>query len=375
VSETSRSGVPLGRIFGIEIRVDVSWIVIFALVTLSLANYFAGESPGATPAQSWAAAVVGSLIFFASILGHELMHSLIAKAQGTAVTGITLFIFGGVAKLQGEPKRPVDELLVAAVGPAFSALIGAAFLALQSVWPPNSIYALVAGWVGATNLGLAVFNLLPGFPLDGGRVFRAVAWSITGDLRRATRLAASTGSAVAYALIILGMSLVVAYGAVLNGLWIAFIGWFLLSAAKGSVAHMELTDVLSRLAVGAAMRRDCPTIPGDESVASLVEDQILRTGRKCFFVSDNGHFEGLVTLHEVKERDRSTWPDTAVRDIMIPAGAVKSVRPADSLLEAMRRMDESNVDQLPVVEEGSLQGIVSREDVLHAVALHLELRS
>ncbi len=373
VPRRQSNGISLGRIFGIEIDLDWSWLVIFALVTLSLSGHFAGLPPDLPQHLAWLAAGVASLLFFASILAHELSHSLLARWKGIDVHGITLFIFGGVARLKGEPKRPAHEFMIAAIGPVSSAVIGLGFLAIAHLAGAGSVVGGVYAWLGSVNLGLALFNLLPGFPLDGGRVFRAVVWAITGSLRKATRVAAASGRIVAFGLIFLGVALAFGFGAVVNGLWLGLIGWFLLSAARSGVAQQELGDVLGKLPVRRILRTDCVPVGSGESVEDLVYGRILPSGRKCFLVSDQGAPLGLVTPDEVRGVSRDAWPVTSVEEIMVPFDGVPGVTPRDSLASALKTMDEHAVNQLPVMEGDELVGVVTREDVLRVGALNLEL--
>ncbi len=369
------AGLRLGSVFGIELRIDMSWLIIFALISLSLSGYLSKEVPGFNPAVYWGAALVCAVLFFSSILAHEMMHSLVARTRGLKVRGITLFIFGGVASIEGEPKRPSDEFWIAVVGPLCSAVIGGAFLGLYALLPGKTLEAEIVNWIGSTNLALAVFNLLPGFPLDGGRLFRAAAWSFTGDFKKATRYAVVAGSTVAYSLIIGGLFLAVVAGALINGLWLAFIGWFLLSAARQSLAEVQFGEVLKHLKVREVMQTDCPTVRSSVTVSEFVHERVLRSGRKCFMVSDNGSLKGLVTLHEVKELSQEAWPQKTVGEIMVPADQVRRLTPEESLLDAVQKMEQAEVDQMPVVEDEHLVGVLTREDVVHAVAVTLELQS
>lgn len=366
--------ISIFRIFGIPIRIDASWLIILAVLTLSLSSLFAAESPNRPALEYWAAALIGSLLFFGSILAHEISHSVVARARGTPVHGITLFVFGGVSKLGGEPKRPRDEFLIAVVGPISSALIGGLFFLASTVLETGGLLRVAAEWMGRANIALAVFNLLPGFPLDGGRILRSVVWAFTGSFQEATRVAAMAGSGIAYALIFFGAAIVFLFGAVFNGLWLGFIGMFLLSAARSHLQQMDLTGILSKMIVADTMQTDCQRVSEDLSVRELVVEHILKTGQKCCLVSDETALRGLVTLHEVKQISANAWDDTAVKEIMIPFEQLETLAPTDSLLEALQRMDATGVNQLPVVEGNELRGVMTRENVLHRVALNLELR-
>lgn len=368
-------GLRIGRLLGVDIAIDASWLIIAALIILSLGTHFRSEFPRAAPLHVWLAAGGAMILFFGSILVHELAHSLVARAQGLPVHGITLFVFGGVSRLAGEPRRPVDEFVMAVVGPAASVLLGVAFLGAGFLLPSESLVRSVVSWLGVVNLVLAGFNLIPGFPLDGGRVLRAVAWGLTGSYRKATHIAATAGAAVSYSLIVLGIVAALGLGALIGGLWLAFIGWFLLSAVKSSRMQAEFREALGRLKVGQAMARDCAKVGEDESLSELVEHQVLGEGRRCFLVSDGRKLVGLLTLGDIRRVPRERWSASPVRDVMVPAEEVRSVAPDDTLLRAMEIMAVRDASQLPVVTDGDLVGVISREDVLKRVALLLEIEN
>lgn len=371
----SRGGVSLGRWFGIEIRLEPSWFIIFALLTFSLSGMLGGAHPDLSAPVHWTVALLGSLFFFGSILTHEVAHSLVALRTGVRVHSITLHIFGGVSRLGSDAKRPRDEFLIAIVGPATSFFLGALFLAARSALPAASIAACVAQWLGYVNLALGAFNLLPGFPLDGGRVLRSVVWAATKDLRKADNVALLGGRAVAYGLIFTGVTLAFGLGQFPSGLWLGFLGWFLLSAAQSSRLQSTLRDILGRLHVKDVMREASPVVSPDTAVGTLVEERILRTGERTFFVSDERCFLGLVALQDIKSVPRHRWGTLVLRDVMVPAGDVVSVSPTDTLVQAFEALDEQAVNQLPVVEGDRLLGMLSREDLLRLVSSHMELNA
>ena len=367
-------GIPLGRILGLEVTLDTSWLLIFALISFSLFSNLANDYPGRPVAYYWIGALTASVVFFASILLHEMSHSLVARARGLEVHGITLFFFGGVSRLKSEPKKPSDEFLMAVVGPLTSAVLGVVLIGAKWLLPSGTMGAGLVGWLGFINLALAAFNLLPGFPLDGGRVFRAIAWACTGNLMKATRIASRAGATIAYGMMFWGLLQAFFYNHLMNGLWFGFLGWFLLSAAQQSVTQLELGRVLDRLRVSEVMRSDCVRIPPAESVERFVEERVLRTGERCFLVAgEDDTLLGLVTLHEVKALPRESWPTTAIRDVMVPLGRLRSVGPDRPLSEALELMNDGAVNQLPVVEGTALRGLVTREDLLRRLAIHLEL--
>ncbi|QDU66347.1 site-2 protease family protein [Engelhardtia mirabilis] len=362
-----RPAIPLGRLFGIEIGLDWSWLFIFLLITFSLAQGFAhGESW--SPAQAWSAGLLASLLFFASILLHELGHSVTSQALGLPVRSITLFIFGGLARLSGEPERPRDEFLIAAAGPAVSVLLGLGFLGAAALLGGDAgaagVLGVVFGWLGTTNLVLAAFNLVPGFPLDGGRLLRAAVWRVTGDFDRATLAASAVGSLFAYLLIGGGIVIALFFGALFNGLWLAFIGWFLLSAAQGSARSVLMERELGGVSVANAMEPVEPAVDGDASLDEALEDVVLSQGRRAFFVAERGQVEGLVTLHQIKEVPRAQRAAARVRDVMLGLSDLVTVSEDASVWDALKLLGEAGVNQVPVVRGGQVVGLLTRGRIL-----------
>jgi Zn-dependent protease/predicted transcriptional regulator len=366
-------GIPIGRLFGLDIRIDTSWLIIFALVALSMFSSFSQSFPDLSSGAAWAAALGTSLIFFVCLLLHEISHSVVARHKGVEVAGITLFMFGGVSQIRQEPQRPSDEFVIAVVGPVTSAMLGVFFLALRTAFLPDSVTYDASSWLGRINIALAVFNLLPGLPLDGGRMLRAAIWGATRDLRRATRIASFMGSVLAFGLVGWGILEVLWNRRFIDGLWLGLIGWFLLVASRQSVSQVELKENLRRLRVRQAMRSSCPEVSFHLPVAQFVDEYIFRRGGKCFFVTDDDGLRGIVTLDDIRRLDRDEWPNTTVGDIMIPLAEVKSVESSDSLLVAFERMNEHSLNQLPVVDDGRAAGILTRNDIFRLVARFLEL--
>jgi Zn-dependent protease len=367
--------VKVTTIRGIEVGLHYSWFIIFALITFSLTARFAAEHPHWTLFEHYGVGVATSLLFFGSILLHELAHSFVALAKGIPVRSITLFVFGGVAQIGREPDRPLTEFQIAIAGPVASALLALGFgLVAYQAGEQFERVAALAGWLSAINLLLALFNLVPGFPLDGGRVLRAALWHMSGNLAKATRIAAGTGQAVGYAFVFFGIWT----GFTANwfsGLWLAFIGWFLLSAARESVVQVGLRSALSGLTAKDVMGRECLTVPGDRSLADLVEGEILRTGNRCFLVSSDGHVQGLVTLHEVKAVPRGLWSRTPISQAMTPLAAMQVVAPETPVLDVLQTMEREDINQVPVTKNESLLGLITREHLLRVLSAHLELGS
>jgi Zn-dependent protease len=368
------NSVHVGRIFGIDIKLDYSWFLILVLTTWSLAGqYFPNMYPAWTDATYWILGVATALLFFGSVLAHELAHSIVSQRSGVPVRDITLFIFGGAAQISEEPKTAGNEFWMALVGPLTSLVLAAVFGALWLVgrWVSPYLQALSL-WLAGINMTLALFNLVPGFPLDGGRVFRAILWALTGDLRRATRIATALGRLVAFGFILFGVWQMVS-GSFFSGLWLAFIGWFLENAATVSYRRMAVDEMLSGHTVREIMSSECQTIPRHLTLDAFVDGVLLRTGNRCFPVHEGGELMGLVTLHRVRQVPRVRWKTTRVGDVMIPRSELKTVAPSDELNGVMRRMAEEDVNQFMVIDDGELMGLVARDNLLRFIQTRAEL--
>lgn len=369
-----KGSIPIGRFFGISVRLHVSWFIIFVLVTWSLVvGYFPQAFPHWSTGMSVAAGVLASLLFFASVLAHELMHSIVAQKQGIPVQSITLFIFGGLAQIGEEPKTPQDEFRMAFAGPLTSLVIGLAFLGIWYFWKvaPELVRA-VSFWLGWINIFLAGFNLIPGFPLDGGRVLRSVIWWRNNNLYRSTVIAANVGKVIGYLIIAAGIFIIFT-GNWFNGLWLGLIGWFLLSAAEGSVRQMALQQMLRGHFAYEVMTRECAFIEPSMNVQQLVNDNILAEGRRCFPVVENNKALGLVTLHNIKVVPREMWNIKSVREIMTPIEQVKAVTPDTELYSVLKLILEENINQVLVLKDGNILGMITRENLLSFINIRGEL--
>jgi Zn-dependent protease len=347
-------------------------------VTLSLVYGFRSGYGGLASVVYWVFGVLGSLLFFGSVLAHELAHSLVARAQGTPVRDITLFLFGGVSSIESEVDRPLKEVLMAGVGPATSLALALVFGGLALILGPLSgLAGAFFAQLAVVNGGLAVFNLLPGLPLDGGRILRAIVWKLNGNYRRATGIAAIAGRVVSFLMI--GGGLVWTYlswnaGQLnLNGLLLTFIGWFLDNAATQTYQQAVLQDVLRGISVRDLMTAECTRIPRGLSVAELVDHYVLHQGGRCFIVADEERLSGLVTLRNVRGLPREQWPYTPVGEIMVPYQRLAMAQPGESAWSVLLRMDQHNVNQLPVEENGQLLGLISRENLLRYVRARADL--
>jgi len=363
----------VGEIWGIPITLHASWLLVFGLVTWSLAAaYFPTEYPGWTRAAYWLAGALTSIAFFASVLVHELGHSWVALRNGIPIRGITLFVFGGVAQISREPASPGVELRIALAGPATSLGLAGLFRGIALLMGDTVLVAAPAIWLARINLMVALFNLVPGFPLDGGRLLRAVIWRWTGSFHRATQAASVAGRLVALALMGFGVITVLG-GDVLGGIWIVFIGWFLDNAAAATQAQANLRELLRDVTVAQAMTRDCPRVPRDRTLEQLVQEEVLGAGRRCFFVTDDGRLCGLVTLHHIKSIPLERRSVVRAEDVMTRTEQLTLVGPEESMLAALEKMDDANVAQMPVVAGGELLGMIGREQIVRYLRARAEL--
>jgi len=371
----------LGHVFGIEIGLHYSWLLTAILILLSLAGQFHLTNPQWAPPVIGLVAFVATSLFFASIVVHEFSHAAVAKSRGMSVKSITLFALGGVANIEQEPADARSEFWMAIVGPLTSAFIGVAFLgvALITGWRPGSgtpSSPFMAGllWLGYINLALAMFNLIPGYPLDGGRVLRAIAWRVTGSAVRATQIAANSGKFISIAFIFIGV-LRLFMGAGLGGLWIAFIGLFLGQAASASNAEVQASAALSGVRVGDVMTKDCPTVDGNLNLRTFADEFLLRTGQRCFVVTQNGQLAGLVSVPDLKRIERQRWPFITVSEIAVPLEQARPVSPETDVKDALPLLLRDDVNQLPVISNGELVGVISRGNVVQYLQTRAELKA
>jgi Zn-dependent protease len=364
ISNMNRSSISLGRIFGIPIGVDYSWFLIFALLTWSLAtSYFPAEFTNWPVAEYWIVGAVTVILMFGSVLLHELGHSIVALRYKIPVRSITLFIFGGVAQIGAEPPSALAEFWIAIAGPVTSFALALFFGLLQSIVGSFAPLLAIAKYLAYINGALGLFNLIPGFPLDGGRVFRAILWGTTHSLRRATLIAANVGRFIAYIFIFFGVWQVF-MGNLGNGLWIAFIGWFLESAASSQIHQQTIHDLLAGHHVADAMRRDYISILPDTTLEELINRHILGSGQRSLVVKQDERVVGLLTLHNVKAIPSSAWSTTTANQVMIPVATMKWVRPEAELSDALGEMDRDGVNQLPVMSGDQILGMLGRDDVI-----------
>ena len=368
----------LGKLFGIQFRLHYTWFIIFFLITISLSwQIFPFSYPDWPFFLYWIVGIITSLLFFASVVAHELAHSLVGRANGIPVKSITLFIFGGISLATKEASKAKAELLMAGAGPACSLALGGFFgllwLFTQGVVEPLAAMAL---WLAYVNLMLAVFNLIPGFPLDGGRVFRSLLWRVTGNYRRSTQVATRVGQGVGYLFILGGILIVFLRPFGLNwfsGLWLVFIGWFLETAASVSYRQVQWREALQRFSASQVMTPDYEVVPPSITVRQLIQEYVLTGGRQCFLVADEGRLEGVLVLPDIKSLPQPKWEVTQLREIMTPVDKLRTAHPDQNALSILEQMDESEIDQMPVVSESGIIGLITRDSLMRFLRIHSEL--
>jgi Zn-dependent protease len=362
---TSRQSLYIGRIFGIPISLDNTWFLIFILVTTLLAtSYFPSAFQNWPAYQYWVVGGATSILFFASVLLHELGHSVVALRYKMQVHSITLFIFGGVAQIASEPPFAMAEFWIALAGPLVNFLLAIILTLLEVVFAGSAALLGMTKYLAYINLSLGLFNLVPGFPLDGGRVFRAIIWGVVRDFRRATQIAVLVGRGFAFLFILLGFWQMFT-GNVSNGLWIAFVGWFLENAAISQVQHLTIQDLIAGHKVEEAMGRNFTIIPAEITLQKLADDHVLGLGRSFFIVQENDKAVGLLTLQGISKLPRSEWHSIKSSDAMVPAAEMHSVQVGAEIADALTVMDQNGVDQLPIMSGDQVMGILSRDNIIN----------
>ena len=365
----SRHGIPIGHLFGISIDLDYSWFLIVALLTWMLAaSYYPTEFPGWTVGAYWAIGFATAILLFLSVLVHELAHSLVAQRYGIPVPRITLFLFGGVSQIATEPPSAASEFWIAVAGPLTSLGIAAIGWEIEPLFVGQQLIFALIRYLWLLNLILALFNLIPGFPLDGGRVLRALVWKSTGNYHRATVAAGMSGRFFGFLLIFLGIWQALT-GDIVGGIWIAVIGWFLESAAGGHLQQETVRSMLGGHTVADAMQRDFPHLTGDFSLQELVERYLTHSNAHAVVITAPDGITGIVTLETVRHIAREMWPFTMASQAMTPLRLAETTRPTAILWSALEKMGRGGENQLPVVDETGVVGILSREDILHYLSV------
>jgi len=371
----------LGRVFGIRIGLHYSWIIIAILIVLSLSEQFHYANRNWSPAVVWGTAILTAVLFFVCIVLHELGHSVVAQSRGIRVPSIVLFALGGVSQMERESPDAKTEFWMALAGPLVSFAIGLLCLGVAHSlgWvgplaPAPSPLAAMAGWLGYINFTLGLFNLIPAYPLDGGRVLRAAAWWATHTIEKATRIAAFVGQMFAFLFIMAGLWSFFYRRQGLAGLWIAFIGWFLLDAARSSRVQVEIMHALAGIKVRDVMERNCAIVDATTNLQTLVDEYLLRTGQRCFIVQKDEQLAGLITPADISRVERRMWPLTTVEQAMRPAAELRVVSPEAPVVQALETMAREDINQLPVASNGHLEGILSRAHVLEILRTRAELK-
>jgi len=354
----------VGRIAGIEVRVDSSWVVIALLITYSMYLRASILYPELSGGGAVALGILATVLFFGSVLVHELAHAVVSQARGIRVQDITLFLFGGATRARVESRGPADEFLIALVGPLTSALLAALFGIVATLGRDVLSTPVVGtfGYLAWTNLLLAVFNLLPGFPLDGGRLLRSAIWKATGSLRRATRVASLAGQAVGWLLVAAGVASLLG-GNLAGAIWFAFIGWFLVQAARASYQELQLRDMLRGVEAEDVMAGDLVRIPPELSLQDAVDDYFMRYDHGAFPVDEQGRTIGLLTLRGVRRVPKEQWPTRRVRDHMVPLGDQVVVAPEARMDDVLGKLQDGDAGRVLVVQDGEVVGIITPSDL------------
>ncbi len=369
-------GFRIGRVIGIPIYIDFSWIIIFGLISYALSSQFNQLHPQWSSAQHWTIGILTSLLFFGSVLFHELAHSMVAQRYKLKVVSITLFIFGGLARIAREPSKPLQEFNIAIAGPIASGFLAGLFFLIMLAFAHNEMVLALATYLCASNGLLALFNLLPGFPLDGGRIFRAIVWGATKDFTKATLVAGASGKLIAYGMILFGLWNTFKLHD-WQGIWYVLIGWFLLTAANASVQQVTIRETLTGLTASDVMSQEVPTIPGNMSLDEY-SGEVLRTGRRVHIVTSDSRLVGLMNVAALNTVPRDEWNMNSVQAVMVPRDRILWAAPEEPLQRLLERLMSADVNQMPVVRHGddgsaNIVGMVTREAILRVIQTRSEL--
>lgn len=367
----------IGRILGIDIEIDYTWFIIFVLLAFLLSRPggpLTRNLPDLPLLSRWLLALVTTLLFFGSVLFHELSHALVALRNGLGISGITLFIFGGVAKMTEEPRSPAVEFKMAIAGPAASFVLAVVFYLLAHTLgaAPGQVFGTVFLWLAIVNAMLGAFNLLPGFPLDGGRVLRAGLWSWLSNLSEATRIASAVGQGLGTLMIIFGVFLFAAGGGI-NGLWLAFIGWFLIQAAQSSYQQLLVRQLLSDITVREVMTKEVDTVQGGCTLEEVIHEHVMTRSHPAYPVFESGQLLGLLTLGDIRHVPREQRYHVTAREVVPPLSEAQTITPETGVWDALGKMMTGNQGRLLVLEDGRMAGIISRSDILRVMRTRMEL--
>lgn len=365
-----KDGIQIGRIYGIPIFLHTSWFIIFGLIAFSFVSQYNALQLNLPTSRLWGLGLMTSALFFASLVFHEMAHSVVAKLYKIPVVSITLFVFGGVSRIGREPARAIEEFNIAVAGPLSSFLLAGGFWLVERGAGSNAVLSTLASSLAWINFSLALFNLIPGFPLDGGHIFRAIVWSFNKNFDRATKISARSGQAVAYGMIALGAGAAITsyqpIGGAVGGLWLAFIGWFILSAAKQTQAQLEARSALEGLSVADIMTHDLQTV-GREITLEDYAREMVRTGRRAHLVVAGDQLVGLVTAEALNTVPQQDWDVTSVQAVMLPKDKLHWAAPEEPALSLLDRMRTVGMQQMPVIAGGSVVGVVTRDSILRVL--------
>ena len=380
-------GIRVARILGIPIFVDFSWILVFGLIAFFISENFGAQHPNWTGTERWTVGILTTILFFASVVLHELAHSVVAQGYKIKVLSITLFIFGGLARISREPSKAIQEFNIAVAGPLASGFLAVLFYSITILFQGNQMVKAGGTFLGLMNLMLASFNLLPGFPLDGGRIFRAMVWGATKDFVRATEVAGTSGKMIASAMIIVGIGSIASerLAALLavvgigrwDGAWFVPIGWYLLNAAQASLTQVTIRGALAGLSATDVMSHEVPTIPANMNLVEY-SNEVLRTGRRMHIVTMDDRLVGLMNVAALNKVSREEWDMNSVQAVMVPRDKIIWASPEEPLQRLLERLLAADVNQMPVVnhgEDGSahIVGIVTRDAILRVIQTRGEL--
>ncbi len=363
-TSVKKNQIRIASFFGVPITFDFSWFLVVIFLAWILAEgYFPKEYKGWQTSQYWLVSIITSIFFFVSVLLHEYAHSIVAKKFNYNVKGIKLFIFGGVSEITTDPKSPKEEFWISSAGPITSILLGVVFYFTATAFAKNSFVFAFAHYLGWINIILGVFNLLPGFPLDGGRIFRAIIWWVKKDYSLATHWAAVSGRFLGFTLIFIGFLEIMA-GFITDGIWVAFIGWFLESAAFAQIQKQELHKLLKGYKAKDALSRNYVLVPDDITISQFLETKDFYGDRNFFFAENSGRITGVFTFSDLVKIPKGDWDKYEIKKITTPITKVKKTKPNTPLIVALKMMDNSGFNQLPVMEDDKLLGVLSRKSLL-----------
>jgi len=371
------NGIKIGRIAGIDIKIHWSWFAIFFLLTWFLATGFYSDVYETwTTTEAWIASIVTTILFFSSVLLHELSHSIVARRLGLPVKDITLFIFGGVSSLGAEPTDAKQEFKVAIVGPLTSIALGiiAGIIALIGLLNDldDTVPFAIAEYLFIINIAVGIFNMLPGFPLDGGRVLRAALWGRSGNMLRATRWASQAGTVISFGLIAIGVVSIL-FGSFIGGVWFIVIGWFLRNSAESSYQQLVLRNALEGVKVSEMLNRGFHPAPPDMPLDEVVTGLMFEHSQRCVPIVVADDLLGLISMRDLRKVATNQWPETSAFRAMTPMEQLHTVAPDDDLTRALEIMASHDIHQLPVIDARSFLGFVTRADVLRLIQIRSQL--